>query len=219
MREADLYAPVKAFLAAQGYEVKAEVEGCDVVARRDGAVLIVELKSRFGLDLLLQGVDRLKLADAVYLAVPRLGRRWRDIKALCQRVGLGLLLVEHGQVRALLDPLPYRPRGNRRRRGRLLREFAHRAGDSNVGGSTRVKLMTAYRQDALRCLAALAAAGPLPLAALRAQTGVGRAAAICQRDVYGWFERAARGVYAASPNGRRALETYADVVAALARAA
>ena len=30
--EADLYAPVKAYLEAQGYEVKSEVRGCDLVA-------------------------------------------------------------------------------------------------------------------------------------------------------------------------------------------
>lgn len=218
MREAELYAPVKRFLEAQGYEVKAEVEGCDVLALRDGLPLIVELKTRFSLDLLLQGVDRLKLADAVYLAVPRLGRRWRDIKALCQRVGLGLLLVEDGRARAVLDPMPYVPRGNKRRRQRLLKEFAHRVGDPNVAGAARVKVVTSYRQDALRCLAALAATGPLTLATLRAQTGVARAAGICQRDVYGWFERVDRGTYAASPVGRQALVTHADVVAQLRRA-
>ncbi len=215
MREAELYAPVKAFLAGQGYEVKSEVEGCDVVAVRGATVVVVELKIRFNLDLLLQGVNRLKLTDAVYIAVPKLGRRWRDIKALCRRVGLGILVVEHGQVRAILDPVPYAPRGNPRRRRRLLREFAHRVGDPNTGGQTRVKVVTAYRQDALRCLAACARAGEMSLAMLRTQTGVGRAAGILQRDVYGWFERVRRGVYAPSPRGREALRTYADVIAAL----
>ena len=32
--EADLYPAVKAFLERQGYDVKAEVRGCDVVATR-----------------------------------------------------------------------------------------------------------------------------------------------------------------------------------------
>ena len=34
MREADLYAPVKAYLEAQGYEVKAEIGDCDLLARK-----------------------------------------------------------------------------------------------------------------------------------------------------------------------------------------
>ena len=32
MREADLYAPVKTYLEAQGYQVKAEVGDCDLLA-------------------------------------------------------------------------------------------------------------------------------------------------------------------------------------------
>ena len=42
-REAALYAPVKEFLERQGYEVKGEVKGCDVVARRgDEPPIIVD---------------------------------------------------------------------------------------------------------------------------------------------------------------------------------
>lgn len=34
LRETDLYPPVKLFLEAQGFEVKAEIGAADVVARR-----------------------------------------------------------------------------------------------------------------------------------------------------------------------------------------
>ena len=68
--ESDLYAPVKALLEGQGYVVKGEVRGCDVVAVRGGEPpVIVELKRAFGLALVLQGVDRLAVSDRVYLAV------------------------------------------------------------------------------------------------------------------------------------------------------
>src|SRR5271155_3997495 len=75
--EADLYLPVKVFLEGQGYDVKGEVRGCDVVARRgDEPLLIVERKLRFNLQFLLRGVALLPLTDQVYLAVPRaVGRR------------------------------------------------------------------------------------------------------------------------------------------------
>ena len=43
-----------------------------------------------------------------------------------------------------------RPRKRKLAIGRLLREFQHRVGDPNEGGSNRHKIMTAYRQDALR---------------------------------------------------------------------
>ncbi len=46
-READLYAPVKAFLTRQGYDVKGEVGAVDVMAVRGAEpAVLVELKSR-----------------------------------------------------------------------------------------------------------------------------------------------------------------------------
>lgn len=230
-REVDLYVPVKSFLEGQGYEVKAEVEGCDLVARRgDEPPVIVELKTGFTLPLVLQGVDRLALFDDVYLAVgvpakPAAGSLWRrerrSIVKLCRRLGLGLLAVHEPTTRKdalvepMLDPAPYQPRPNRRRQGRLLREFAHRVGDPNTGGTNQRPIVTAYRQDALRCAAALSANGPTKASQVKAATGVERAATLMRNDVYGWFERVERGIYALSPKGREALETYADVVETL----
>ena len=75
--------------------------------------------------------------------------------------------------------------------------------------------MTAYREDALRC-ARLLAAGPMPVKALRAATGLADAARILQRDVYGWFRRLGRGIYALDERGDAALRQFADTVAALA---
>ena len=43
LRETELYPPVKAYLEANGYTVRAEVLGCDVVALKDDDVVAVEL--------------------------------------------------------------------------------------------------------------------------------------------------------------------------------
>jgi hypothetical protein len=220
-REEQLYLPVKAFLESQGYTVKAEVRGCDLVAcRGDEPPVIVELKKAFGLALLLQGVDRLAVSEQVYLAFPAPARAaaWRrdrrPILKLCRRLGLGLLLVhaDKALVEPLLDPLPYQPRPNRKRRGLLLREFAQRVGDHNTGGQTRRPIVTAYRQNALRCAALLHRQGPTKAALVTAGTGVAAAAALLRSDVYGWFHRIERGIYGLSPQGREALVLYADVV-------
>jgi len=105
--ESDLYAPVKAFLAAQGYDVKGEVRRCDVVAvRGHEPPLIVELKRAFSLTLLLQGIDRLSLSDNVYLAIATRPRRPARIRRLCRRVGLGLLFVSRSRVEILAEPAP-----------------------------------------------------------------------------------------------------------------
>jgi hypothetical protein len=192
-REEDLYEPVKAFLEGQGYAVKAEVRGCDLVARRgEEPPVIVELKKAFNLALLLQGVDRLALSEQVYLAfgAPARALTWRRdrkrVLKLCRRLGLGLLMVHPAKnlVEPLLDPLPYQPRPN----------------------------VTAYRQNALRCAALLGGKGPTKAALVAQAAGVKTAATILQRDVYGWFQRVERGIYDLSPKGREALTLYADVI-------
>jgi hypothetical protein len=219
MAEVDLYPPVKHFLEAQGYAVKGEIGACDVVAvRGEEPPVIVELKSGFSLQLVLQGMDRQAMTDAVYLAFPPPKRRQHgDITRLCRRLGLGVLLVTGDHVEALLDPAPYQPRKMARRTALLLKEFAHRVGDTTPGGSTaRGPRMTAYRQDALRCLALLAREGRASPAMVKAQAAVARAPAILLRDVYGWFVREERGVYALSPKGQAACLTYAAQLAALA---
>jgi len=230
LQETDLYAPIKAYLQAQGYEVKAEVCACDVVGvRGKEPPVIVELKTGFTLPLLLQGVDRLAVSDHVYLAfavseVAAKNSLWKknrkEIKKLCRRLGLGLITVRLNQnrddfVEVHLDPLPYTPRKNTKRQGRLLREFESRVGDPNQGGVTRRSIITAYRQDALRCLQHLHENGPTKLADLRTATGVMRASGILQNDHYGWFERVARGVYQITPKGTAALDEFAEALAAI----
>jgi len=208
--ESDLYAPVKALLEGQGYSVKGEVRGCDVVGVRGGEPpVIVELKRAFGLSLVLQGVDRLTLSDSVYLAVGAWPKNLRNVKKLCRRLGLGLIVVVKERADVALDPVPYVPRKDKRKAGRLLGEHARRVGDPNRGGSsTKVPMMTAYRQAALRCAASLAVNGPMKVAALRTACDAPNAAAILRDDFYGWFERVDRGVYTLTPKGRRGLALY-----------
>jgi len=206
-REVDLYAPVKAYLEARGYDVKGEIAGCDLVAVRAGEPpVIVELKLTFTLGLLLQGVDRLSVAETVYLAVPARAARRRGIRPLCRRLGLGLIAV-HGprpRVEVLVDPGPYRPPHDRRRAARMLGEHARRRGDPTPGGGSRAPIMTAYRQEALRLAAALRD-GPATVAALRVVAEAPRAQQILARDVYGWFERVSRGSYRLRDEGLTAL--------------
>lgn len=224
MKESDLYLPVKRFLEARGYEVKAEVKGCDVVARLPDPAsppLVVELKTAFSLDLVLQGISRQRLCDDVYLAVPApdtpgkrknwRGRR-RSLLRLCRRLELGLMLVDSAAVperavEIVVDPGPYKPRRDRKAHHRLATEFSRRVGDPNLGGITRRTIVTAYRQDAIRCAQALAA-GPQPVKAVRGEAGVERAAAILQKNHYGWFERIARGTYRLTELGEAGLRAH-----------
>lgn len=208
--EAALYPLVKRFLEAQGFGVKGEVCGCDVVGLREGEpplVVIAELKLSFTLELVLQAVDRQRGADEVWLAVAAT-RRGRDqdrrVHRLCRLLGVGLLAVDiaSDRVRVLADPAPYRPRPDQRRRRRLLREFNGRRGDPTQGGSTRQPIMTAYRQRALACAALLRGEPKRPrdLRAVAEDAG-----SILLRNVYGWFERVSPGLYRLAAAGEAAL--------------
>jgi hypothetical protein len=219
MPEVDLYHPIKRFLESQGYRVKGEITACDVVAvRGNDAPVIVELKEQLNLALVLQAVDRLSISETVYVAF-RVGSRhsasWRSRRkqttSLLRRLGLGLLTVSaRGRVDAVLDPVPYRPRANARRRAGMLKEFADRVGDPEAGGTRSRQRLTAYRQDAIRCARALAAADVLKVARIRQSTGVERAGPILRDNHYGWFERVTNGHYSLSPRGRRDLARWAE---------
>lgn len=222
MAETDLYPPVKAYLEGQGYEVKGEIQGCDVLAVRGGeAPVIVELKASFTLALVLQGVRRLAISDHVYVAAPPFTgksarQHARDVTALCRRIGLGLMTVRTDPspaIEILCDPIPYKPRKDIRKRGRLLREFERRVGDPTAGGSsTHAPRMTAYRQDALRCARYLAEHGPTKASIVASAATVPKARAMMYQDVYGWFERADKGIYQLTPKGHAALEQFAETI-------
>ena len=227
IKETDLYAPIKRLLEGQGYVVKGEVGAADVMACRDDEdPIIVELKTSFSLSLFHQAIERQAVSDVVYVAVPRgSGRPFQKSLAnnlmLCRRLGIGLMTVrlKDGLVEIHVDPAPYRPRKSKRKSARLLKEFAKRVGDPNTGGATRKGLMTAYRQDALRCVGMLHERGPTKAAEVAKATGVEKARRLMADDHYGWFERAAPGIYQLTPNGQQAVVVFADALASLAETA
>lgn len=212
--ETSLYLPVKGFLEKAGYVVKGEIGGCDLVGLSDNdppVVVICELKLTFNLELILQAVDRAAVSDEVWIAAKtsakgkgrEADKRYRD---LCRRLGIGMLGVsDAGDVSIIVGSVSPMPRTNSKRRSRLVREHRNRRGDPALGGSTRAPVMTAYRQQALGCAAALAA-GPSRVRDVRA--GIPEAGKILLSNVYGWFERHERGVYGLTDAGREALNRW-----------
>ncbi|MEL6414815.1 MAG: DUF2161 family putative PD-(D/E)XK-type phosphodiesterase [Pseudomonadota bacterium] len=216
VRETDLYEPVKRFLEGQGYAVKGEIGAVDVVAcRGDETPVLVELKTTFSLSLFHQAIERLAVSELIYIAVPhKPGKVFlRSLKrnvALCRRLGIGLLTIrlKDGFVYPHADPGPYQPRRSNVKKQRLLKEFAKRTGDPNSGGATRRGLITAYRQDALRCLTYLDANGATKAAIVAEATGVETARRIMADNHYGWFERVKTGVYSCTSQGEMAKQDY-----------
>ena len=212
--ETALYLPVKRFLEKLGFAVKGEIGGCDLVALSAGdppVVVIGELKLAFNLELVLQAVDRAGAADEVWLAAKMSAQgKGRESDAryrnLCRRLGFGMLGVTgRGEVEVLVRPPTAAPRRDPKKRSRLVAEHQRRIGDPAIGGSTRAPIMTAYRQQALACASALSG-GPQRVRDLRKH--VPDAGKILLHNVYGWFDRAERGVYVLTDAGRAALKRW-----------
>jgi hypothetical protein len=222
--ETALYLPVKRFLENLGFTVKGEVRGCDLVGLSGDdppVVVIGELKLSFNLELLLQAVDRAAACDEVWLAARMSARgKGRESDAryrnLCRRLGFGMLAVtDSGRVEVIVKPATTAPRRNPKKRSRLVAEHIRRRGDPTAGGSTRSPIMTAYRQQALACASALAL-GPRKVRELKPD--IPNAAKIMQDNFYGWFDRAARGVYGLTDAGRAALKRWPQQVMEIADA-
>jgi len=212
--ETALYLPVKRFLEKLGFTVKGEVGGCDLVALSGDdppIVVIGELKLAFNLELVLQAVDRAAASDEVWLAAKMSANgKGRESDAryrnLCRRLGFGMLgVTSRGEVEMLVKPPTTAPRRNLKKRSRLVAEHRRRIGDPALGGSARAPIMTAYRQQALACASALSG-GPQRVRDLRAL--VPEAGKILLHNVYGWFDRTERGVYALTDAGRAALKRW-----------
>lgn len=216
MLESDLYEPLKAYMENLGFSVKGEVNGCDLLAIREGdppVLVICEMKLSFNLELVLQGVDRATICDEVWLAA-RLSKRGKGreqdarYRNLCRRLGFGMLgVAQNGSVEVLVAPFAATPRRDAKRRSRLVEEHNRRRGDPNKGGGNRQPIITAYRQDCITIAKAMLD-GPTTLKHLK--TMVARAPAILRRNVYGWFQNEARGIYGLSDLGRSAMQAEDD---------
>ena len=208
--ESDLYGPVRSYLEGLGYDVKGEVKDCDIAAVRDGELIVVELKRGFTLELVFQAMDRQRVADGVYVAVPLPKRGYMDprvpeMRSLCRRLELGLIFVGFtskgaGQVDVAVHPKEASaPRRDKKRRLAVLREHGDRTGSANTGGVSRKKILTAYKEQALLAVRILRDRGPLTAADVKKLGGPPNAAAILGRNALGWFDRTP------GPDGRRYL--------------
>ncbi len=221
-KESDLFVPIRNYLENEGYRVNAEVRNCDITATRDNELVIIELKTHFNATLLIQAAERQRVADAVYIGLPRPDdvrrlRNWRGMCHLLRRLELGLILVHFlksgSRAEVAFHPGPYSSRRQHKKRRAILSEVRDRRGEYNTGGSTGKPLVTAYREEAIQIAYLLRKNETLSPVELRHLGTGSRTQNILGRNYYGWFERIDRGVYRLHPDGESALHEYPEVVA------
>jgi hypothetical protein len=222
MKETELSEPLSLWLGKQGYTVSCEVKNCDIVARKDDELLIIELKTRFSLDLVYQAVNRKNLTESVYVAVPVLpGKKsipkLKEVKKLLYRLEVGLLLVRFlktkTRVEVISHPGKFNPRKASKRRTAIIREIDGRYSEFNKAGSaTRDQRISAYKQQALICAWLLNKNGNMsPISIVKLGGGV-KTQQILSGNIYGWFDKVSRGIYTLNPAGKEALKNYKEVV-------
>lgn len=225
INETALFDPVCRFLTDKGYTVNGEVKHCDITAVKGQELLAVELKNGFNATLLIQAAKRQRVANAVYIAIPMpkegiFSRKWKDICYLVRRLELGLLVVTFlksgPRVDVVLNPEPFdqerSKRSSSKKRNGIITEINGRHGNFNTGGSTRCKIMTAYKENAIQIACYLQKYGPLSLGQLK-ELGTGaKTGSILQKNFYGWFERVSKGFYQITSEGARALSDYPELI-------
>lgn len=203
LKETDLYMPVKTYFEDRGFLVRSEVRDIDVVAVKENLLVGIELKKGLTVELLIQGTLRQKTCDLVYLAVPKPKRVVKDrtfmnLLYMLKRLELGLLYVdvEKGEAVEVLEPSLYDlqkgKRSSLKEKVRILKETEKRSVDGNKGGSRGKKLLTAYREDALRAAALIRVKGHISPKDLK-ERGLKRT--LLSKNYYQWFEKVGHGKY------------------------
>jgi len=222
VEEKTMFPIIKNHLESLGFDVKAEVDDVDIMAQKDNKTLLVEMKQHLNLSLIYQGIERQKLTDYVYLAIPEptgrvlSSKTFKEKKAIAKRLGLGLILVDLklSKPTFLIDPHTPVLHKDHKKRKKMHKEFLLRQTALNHGGVTRTKIITAYRELALRIVDILSE-GERPVKDIVNQTGQLKATRVLIDNHYGWFHRVKRGVYTLSDDGEEAKKAYADVIKTL----
>lgn len=225
LQEKDLYLPVKNYFISNGYKVRGEVKGYDIVAtKEDERIVVIELKKQFSVKLLTQAIKAQRIADEVYVAIPKpndlkIKGKWKDNISLVRRMEIGLLFVdtigENLYVEVVTEPKPFKPRvtkAQKRKRTHVIKEVAERHEDYNVGGSRGVPLVTAYRQKAVHLACLLENYGTLSTKELRGYGADSKTtSSILYQNHYGWFDRVDRGTYSLTSKGEKGLEEFEEL--------
>lgn len=226
IKESDLFQPICEYLTELGYNVKGEVKGCDITAVKDEQLIIVELKKGITISLLTQGVDRQRLGDLVYLAVPkpksfRMNKSFKKTLHLLRRLELGLIFVNFKTkgtgVEVILEAESFDRTKSKsfaiERKGKLLVEHLTRKSSSNIGGTNKTKLLTSYREKVIEIAYLLKKHGPLKISDINTKTkGDKKTGAFLRSNHYGWFYKESRGIYGLTAVGEEGLIEYSSYI-------
>ena len=202
MKESELYSPLKNKFEQAGYMVRGEVKNCDLVAEKDGKFLAVEMKTAFNLKLVYQALERRKMAEEVYVCIPRpktgaRSKNWRNMTELLKELGIGLITVAMDSPLKTVEVVieSGKNKSSSKKAESLKKEFEGRSADLNTGGVNRTKLITAYREKSIKMAALAVIKEEITLKEARTYNCSEAELKAYGSNHYGWFDRVRTGVY------------------------
>ena len=223
MQEKDLFVPIKTYFEQYGYVCDGEVNEIDLYMEKEDSSVAVELKLTLDFKSVQQAALRQKITDTVYIGIVRprdmFSHSFKDKLYLLKRLGIGLIVVspKTTTVEIINEPVVselsvYQSR-NKNKKKALSVEFQKRKVKSNIGGVSKTKLITGYREEALLVLDALISlGGTATTRSIRKQSGVEKTTTILYNNYYGWFYNVKKGTYSVRDTGFSALQEYKDTV-------
>ncbi len=220
MKESDLFEPIKNYLEAGGYKVRAEVKNCDITATKGDELIIIELKLSANLQLFIQATDRQRVTDSVYVAIPkpsiRSKKHWKGIRHILRRLELGLIFVDVdnpvNSIEILFHPIPFQRKKISKRKKAILNEVENRSQNLNVGGINKKKIVTAYKENAIQIAIYLKEIGATNPKKLREYDSGKKTLSILYSNFYGWFQRVDHGIYDITAKGKKELKNFPGLV-------
>jgi hypothetical protein len=203
MKETELYLPVKTLLIAQGFQVKAEIKDIDILGSKDDFLCAVELKTKLSIKLIYQAIDRQKIVDQVYIAIPKSSikmrsKAYKNLIYLLKRLEIGLIFVDQHQAEVILEASVYDMDKSRarykKRKQQTLKEFKLRKYSHNIGG-TKDKKITRYKELVVEIASYLIEHKSASPKEIKAYTHILKTSSILQKNYEGYFERVSRGIY------------------------
>jgi len=209
--EEELYLPIKKHFEKKGYKIKGEIKDCDIVGIKEETILIVELKRNFNLKLVYQAMERQKITELVYVAIPRpksfKTKKVNPMFELLKKLNIGLIVVSFGEKRTLVqivsDPVlkNKNSKSNNFKKDDIIYEFNERKGDFNIGGKNKTKIVTAYREKSIEIACFLEIMEKSSGAKLKKLGCDKNSTSIMYNNFYGWFSKLSKGVYILSEKG------------------
>ncbi len=223
-KESDLFEPLRVYFEKQGFKVNGEVGCCDLLAKKSEYLLAVEMKLSLNLEVILQAADRQKIVDSVYIATTRPKgkiaiKRSDKVKQLLKRLEIGLIYVyfDAGKphIEVIHEAIPYDREKSRQhykaKRMKYEKELEKRV-TLVKGGVTRTKLVTSYKEEAIRIalkLEMMGEASPKQLADENLSNV--KIQSILSKNYYGWFRKIGKGIYTLSEQWEAQKKDYAYI--------